>query len=365
MSALRWLAALAGAVLALVAGDVISEEIRARLDRLPFVLLRLARARLPAELRERVHDQEWVPELQHILQHAELFPVTRLMTGIRYAVGLVMRAGTVGAELLPGGNSKSPAGSGRAARPGMARRSAAVFRLLIWPEQEPLRVRLYLAAVTAAAAAAIATTAASTTVHRRDLEVFLILVACGLIARRSLMVADAPLSVEMTGIWILPMAILLPAVYALIASVPFIALDQWRRRCRKNAYRRVFCLSINALAFGAASELAHTLAPPRPGHVLPPGTSPVTWVLVIAACGMLAWATTTAFVGAAVKGSAPDTRVLPLLVDKAAVGCLLCELCLGIAATFAAAAVPLMAIPIIPAALLLNRQLTATTSAHP
>ena len=44
MSAVRWLAALAGAVLALVAGHVISEEIRARLERLPFLLLRLARA---------------------------------------------------------------------------------------------------------------------------------------------------------------------------------------------------------------------------------------------------------------------------------------------------------------------------------
>jgi hypothetical protein len=158
------------------------------------------------------------------------------------------------------------------------------------------------------------------------------------------------------------MAALLPPVYALIAPVLFIA---WHRRRRTNAYRCVFSLAVNALAFGAASELAHTLAPPRPGHALPPGTSPVTWVLVIAACEMLARAATNVFVAAAVKGSAPDTRILPLLADKAAARCLLGELWLGIAATFAAAAVPLMAIPIIPAALLLNRQLTPTTSAHP
>lgn len=146
-------------------------------------------------------------------------------------------------------------------------------------------------------------------------------------------------------------------------DAPFLALDQWRRR--KNAYRRVFSIAANALAFGAASELAHTLAPLVPGHVLPPGTSPVTWVLVIAVCDMLVWAAMTAFVAAAVKGSAPDTRILPLLADKAAARCLLCELCLGITATFAAAAVPLLAILIIPAALLLNRQLTPITPAHP
>jgi hypothetical protein len=74
MSAVRWLAGLAGALAVLVAGGVASEEVRARLDRLPFAVLRLARSRLPAELRERVHDQEWVPELEHILQHGRAVP---------------------------------------------------------------------------------------------------------------------------------------------------------------------------------------------------------------------------------------------------------------------------------------------------
>lgn len=68
-------------------GDMVSEEIRARLDRLPHVILRLATRRLPAELRADI-GEEWQAELDHVLHDARLYPVWRLAVGIHFAAGL-------------------------------------------------------------------------------------------------------------------------------------------------------------------------------------------------------------------------------------------------------------------------------------
>lgn len=77
---------------------------------------------------------------------------------------------------------------------------------------------------------------------------------------------------------------------------------------------------------------------------------------------MLGWAAMTALLAAAVMGKHAGYADSPAVSGQDATHCLLCELCPGIAATFAAAAVPFMAIPVIPAALLLNRQLLSSTA---
>ena len=216
-----------------------------------------------------------------------------------------------------------------------------------------------------AAVAAVGVSAAGTTMHAHDLELFLVLVACGLIAYRSLRVGDSPLYQGMQGVWILPVAVLLPPIYALIAPAPFIAVDEWRRPSYDGGYHRVFNIAVNGLAFGAASELAHTLAPSRAGHILSPGNGPLDWALVTIASGMLASAALSGFVLAVVKGSAPNTQVIPLLISRDAVRSLLIELCLGLTATFAAAAYPLLTILMIPAAILLNREPGNRHALHP
>ncbi len=76
--------------LAIVAiGDLVSEEVRVRLDRVPLGIIRLASRRLPADMRaEWTYD--WRVELQYILRGAEALPITRLLRGIRYAVGVLV-----------------------------------------------------------------------------------------------------------------------------------------------------------------------------------------------------------------------------------------------------------------------------------
>lgn len=358
MSAARWLAAAAGALLALAGGGMASEEVRARLDRLPSVILRAARSRLPAGLRERVHDQEWVPELEHILEHAELFPLTRLLTGIRYAAGLLIRAGTIAAELQPPGTTQAPA-CGKLRWRRLGARSAGLLHLF-WPVREPMRVRVYVAGVAAAASAATGVAASSTAVHGRDLKLFAILVICGLAARGPLL-TSGDLRLDLLEVWFLPAAILLPPVYALIAPALLFAIGE--RRPYRHQYRRVFSATANGLAYGAASELAHALARPTAGHLIPPGSTPLSWALIIITCELLAVAGMSAFLLGAMKITAPSTRLRPLFTNRTTIQSHLAALALGVAATFTAAAYPLLTITLIPA--ILATKYLATRTATP
>jgi hypothetical protein len=91
-----------GGLLVATVGDIVSDEIRAHLDNLPLGLLKLAARRLPAELRIRVYEEEWLPELHWVLRGDDAKPITRLIHGVRYSVGL-WRTSTRIAEELTGG----------------------------------------------------------------------------------------------------------------------------------------------------------------------------------------------------------------------------------------------------------------------
>lgn len=79
-------------------GDLVSEELRGRLDRMPYAVLRVAIRRLPAELRQSVGN-EWLAELHHILHHAKGLPLTRLVSAVPFALGLLRTARRIGREL--------------------------------------------------------------------------------------------------------------------------------------------------------------------------------------------------------------------------------------------------------------------------
>ena len=82
------IAAFAFSVLSSLARD----EARGQIDRIPYAKLRLARRRVPRALRVRLHDEEWLPELHHILNHAQTRPISRLLTGTMFALGILRTA---------------------------------------------------------------------------------------------------------------------------------------------------------------------------------------------------------------------------------------------------------------------------------
>ena len=102
MTGFAWgVVCLVGAFLFAALGDLVSEEIRGWLDLAPRAILRLAAARLDPELQESIYQEEWLPELIYVLRGAESRPITRLVRGATFALGLLLAAPKIACSHLP------------------------------------------------------------------------------------------------------------------------------------------------------------------------------------------------------------------------------------------------------------------------
>jgi NlpC/P60 family protein len=111
-----------GALILAILYNIVSQEARGRLERLPMAVLHLAAKRqLPPDIRDSVHDSEWLPELEAILRRSEGLPITRLVRGTRYAASLLRAPKQLGNDLaIARGNAREPGTQGSA----VLRRSA-------------------------------------------------------------------------------------------------------------------------------------------------------------------------------------------------------------------------------------------------
>jgi hypothetical protein len=73
-------------------GDMVSEEVRDRLDHVPQAILRLAARRLDPDEGSALYEEVWLPDLAYYLRGDKARPVTRLVHGTWYAIGIYMSA---------------------------------------------------------------------------------------------------------------------------------------------------------------------------------------------------------------------------------------------------------------------------------
>jgi Restriction endonuclease len=99
LSAIWVFLSLVSAVVVAALGELVSDEIRARLDLIPLALLAAVGRRLPASERAGLYEQAWLPELHHILRGDQATPITRLIHGTRFAIGLWLVAPRICREL--------------------------------------------------------------------------------------------------------------------------------------------------------------------------------------------------------------------------------------------------------------------------
>jgi len=119
----------------------------------------------------------------------------------------------------------------------------------------PLVLRCYVGTVVLVAFAFTCFAASQTTWHASDAWRYALLLGCGLVS-----VAATPRMAYLQGgmtrdfltVWVLPVAILLPPIYAMVTPVPLYLLTQWRVH-RGVVYRRVFSGAGISLAYGAAA----------------------------------------------------------------------------------------------------------------
>jgi diguanylate cyclase (GGDEF)-like protein len=255
----------------------------------------------------------------------------------------------------------------------MPQERAGDSRGIGWLAQRPLltqpaRLVAYLTAVVVYDLALIGWELATTPVRSDDLLLFGSLVACGAAcveATRRLGMS-AGVSRDLLAAWWLPIAVLLPPLYALIAPIPLSLLLQLRVR-RAPLYVRVFGAAALGVA-GAAASLVSGHFGLRVGtvHGLTawfsyPGshhwfTRPLTVVIAVG-CAALFSLLNAALVAVAVRAAGPLGRRRTALRDSESLIIDVTEVCAGVLITIACMLSPVLLFVALPPIILLQRSL--------
>jgi diguanylate cyclase (GGDEF)-like protein len=241
----------------------------------------------------------------------------------------------------------------------LMRRLAAVSGWALW--RLPRWLIVFLLAVVAADLAAIAVAASVTTITAGNLALFGLLLGCTAVAVELSRKTGEQAGVikDVHGVWELPVAILLPPLYALIVPIARVALTQLRVR-HAPPHRRVFTAAAVGLSYGAASLTFHGLA----GLVgLPtrdvPGTlgHATVWTLLVLLSALVKLVLNKAMIMTAIKGTDPSASLRqtqfarePIYNDTAEIG-------IGALVTYGVAGNPLLVLAALPVVTLLQRSL--------
>jgi diguanylate cyclase (GGDEF)-like protein len=160
----------------------------------------------------------------------------------------------------------------------------------------------YLIAVETCYLLTLATAATLTRYTARDLGWFAALFLFGAVAIELArhQGEHAEPSRDVHGVWLIPVALLLPPVFSMLAATGKALLLQWRGEARA-PHRRAFTAAAQGLAYGAASLAFHALAPP--------GTHWLIWGAVAACAALAQDAGACALIAVAVKGTNPTVPV--------------------------------------------------------
>ncbi len=222
---------------------------------------------------------------------------------------------------------------------GIDAREWAWWRLPRW-------MRAYVGAVPLAALAVAGYAASQTSWRSADLVTFGLLLGCGLIsvgATARAGQAQSSLMRDFLTVWVLPVAILLPPVYALVTPVPLLVMTQWRIH-RGLIYRRVFTAAAIGLAYGAASLVFRAIPASVAGPALGSGLHALTWAACVGGCEIIGWLGHNALLVIAVRLSDPTARLADVALNREALLADFAQMDLGILLTVVVAGHPILAV---------------------
>ena len=155
-------------------------------------------------------------------------------------------------------------------------------------------------------------------------------------------------------VWVLPVAILLPPVYAMLTPIPLQVLTQWRVH-KGVVYRRVFTAAAISLTYGAASLLFRQFPDSFAGRRSAPGAHALTWVLAVAICEIVGGRGHHFLIVGAIKLTDPSVRLADLELNREALQADFAEFDLSVLVTVVIAVNPVLAIAAVPTVLLARR----------
>ena len=232
----------------------------------------------------------------------------------------------------------------------------AVVRDWAW-WQLPAVLRSYVGAVPVVALVMIAYATSQTTWTGPDLMKFLLLLVCGMVsvaATPRVAYLKAGVTRDFLTAWVLPVAILLPPVYAMLTPIPLQVLTQWRVH-KGVVYRRVFTAGAISLTYGAASLLFRQFPDSFAGSSIGSGTHALTWVLAVAVCELVGGFGHKFLIMGAIKLSDPSVRLAELALNREALQADFAEFDLSVLITVVVAVNPVLAISAVPTVLLARR----------
>jgi diguanylate cyclase (GGDEF)-like protein len=239
-----------------------------------------------------------------------------------------------------------------------------------WPcplFHEPLPLIGYVTGVLACYLTFTGWEAARTPVTAGDVTLFAALMCCGAICVEATRRLGQPTGVwrDLLSAWWLPVALLLPPLYALTAPAVLGLLIYVRVR-RGAVYRRVFSSAALGLAGACASVLFRLVTPVAPEGraaiwLTYPG--PNAWLMRpqqaagAVACAVAFGVLNTCLVAVAAWLADPDARLADMLWDRERMLLDLAETCVGILVTIACALSALLLAIALPPVVLLQRSL--------
>ncbi len=155
-------------------------------------------------------------------------------------------------------------------------------------------------------------------------------------------------------VWELPLAILLPPVYALVAPIFRFTLTQTRIR-RVPLHRRVYSAAAIGMANASASLVFHAITGQGLGTPTVPGLRATGWLIAVAVAALTLWTVNTSLVFAVIKSSDPTVRLRDLYLARESVQNDVTELCVAVLVTLGIAVTPLTIFLAFPFVTLLQR----------
>ncbi|HTP15559.1 MAG TPA: GGDEF domain-containing protein, partial [Streptosporangiaceae bacterium] len=226
-----------------------------------------------------------------------------------------------------------------------------------WPITElPRWLVVFVAAVVAADVAAIALAARVSVIRPGDLLLFAALLACGAatieLTRRG--GETALLVKDVCGVWEMPMAILLPPVFALLVPIPRFAMTQWRIR-KIALHRRVFSAAAISLSYGSVYLAFHGLSGAMTLSLTGAESRAALWIVAVGACFALQWVVNSCLLVLPIKGSDPSANVRKMLTAPEVMRNDLTEICVATVVTLGIAITPVALVFALPFVTLLQR----------
>jgi diguanylate cyclase (GGDEF)-like protein len=223
-----------------------------------------------------------------------------------------------------------------------------------WKLPRPLRN--YVAVVTLAWVVLTCVSAALTTWRLGDLPKLALLLGCGMVsvaATPRVIYASGGLTRDFLTVWVLPIAVLLPPVYAMLTPIPLYILTQLMVH-KGVIYRKVFTVAAIGTCYGTASIVFHAL-PGSFAGTIGTGRHALTWTVAVGLAELIGRRGHGAFIMGAIKLSAPEIQVLKQELTRESVEADLAEFDLGVIVTVVVGVNVILAVVAVPTVLLIRR----------